>query len=325
VDGKVKKKSCWGCKSSQVIKWGKQNNKQRFKCKSCGLLFTRINNSVRENNQFIWFKKWVLHRQTLAYLSKESGYGLRTLKRYFHNYLSKAPSLPLYPKERLNLLIDGTYFSNDICLIVYRDNTIKFTQLYRFTGGEYFHEIKEDLDNLLKLNISIESITCDGHKAILKAIKLSCKEVILQRCIVHIERECKIWLTTNPKSQAGYELLFIVRKLSLIKTHYQSHEWIMELYNWHQRHKDYINEKSYSFDTKRYWFKHKMVRKAFIHIKNALPNMFQYLFNDRIPKSTNGLESFFGHLKSHLLLHRGLTKEHRKNFIKWYLYFKNCV
>ena len=258
-------------------------------------------------------------------MSKESGYGLRTLKRYFHSYLLKPPSLPIYPKERLNLLIDGTYFSNDICLIVYRDNTIKFTQLYRLTGGEYFNEIKEDLDNLLKLNISIESITCDGHRAILKAIKLSCKDVIIQRCIVHIERECRIWLTTKPKNQAGSELLYIVKKLSLIKEHYQSHQWIMDLYRWYEHHKDYINEKSYSFNTNRYWYKHKMVRKAFIHIKNALPNMFQFLFNDRIPRSTNGLESFFGHLKSHLLLHRGLTKEHRKNFIKWYLYFKNKI
>lgn len=220
-------------------------------------------------------------------------------------------------------MIDGTYFSNDICLIVYRVNTIKFTQLYRLTSGEYFNEIKEDLDNLFKLNIKIESITCDGHRAILKAIKLSCKDVILQRCLVHIERECSSWLTTKPKSLEGYELLLIVKKISLISNHNQSHEWIMEFYNWHEKHQNYVNEKTYKIGTKRYWYKHTNVRRAFVHIKNALPNIFQYLFNERFPKSTNGLESFFGHLKSHLLLHRGSTKEHRKNFIKWYLYFKN--
>ena len=121
VHGKIKKKTCCGCKSSDVIRWGKQNKKQRFKCKSCGLLFTRTNKVVKERNQFIWFKKWVLHRQTFDYLSSESGYSKRTLKTYFQNYLSKAPTLTLYPRERLNLLIDGTYFSNDICLIVYRD------------------------------------------------------------------------------------------------------------------------------------------------------------------------------------------------------------
>lgn len=51
--------------------------------------------------------------------------------------------------------------------------------------------------------------------------------------------------------------------------------------------------------------------------------MFHYLDNARVAKSTNGLESFFGHLKGHLAVHRGLSIKHRKNFIQWYLYFKN--
>lgn len=324
-DENSKKKSCWGCKSIDVIRWGKQNNKQRFKCKSCGLLFTYSNPGVKKSNQFIWFKKWVVHRQTLSYLSNESGYSVRTLKTFFHQYLKVAPELKFYPIEKLNLLVDGTYFSNDICLMVYRDNQIKFTQLYRLTDGEHFSEIKEDLENLLKLGVQIESITCDGHKSILKAIKSICSDVVLQRCVVHIKRECRMWLTTRPKSIEGLSLLKIINQLHKVKTHHQSQVWIKEIYDWHALHKNYIQQKSFSPETKRYWFTHKSVRRAFIHLKNALPNMFEYLFNERVPKSTNGLESFFGHLKSHLLLHRGLTKEHRKNFIKWYLYFKNCV
>ena len=265
----------------------------------------------------------MLHRQTISFLSKQSGYSVRALKNFFHHYLKNPSVLSFYPREKLNLLIDGTYFSNNICLIVYRDNEIKFTQLYRLTDGEYYSEIKEDLENLLQLGIQIESITCDGHRAILKAVKVVCREVILQRCLVHIQRECRVWLTTKPKSVPGLSLLLIVNQLNTVKSHHHSQLWMKDIYDWHTLHKDYIHEKSFSAETKRYWFKHKMVRRAFVHIKNALPNMFQFLFNNRVPKSTNGLESFFGHLKSHLLLHRGLTKEHRKNFIKWYLYFKN--
>lgn len=287
------------------------------------MLFNRQNKSVKKNNQFIWFEKWVLHRQTIPYLSRQSGYSTRTLKTLFHHYLMSPPVLSFYPSEKLNLLIDGTYFSNNICLIVYRDNEIKFTQLYRITDGEYYSEIKEDLENLLNIGIQIESITCDGHKSIVKAIKAVCAQVILQRCLVHIQRECRLWLTTHPKSGPGLSLLNIVYKLNTITTHHQSQQWMRDIYDWHIIHKDYIQQKSFSPNTKRYWFKHKMVRRAFVHIKNALPNMFEFLFNGKVPKSTNGLESFFGHLKSHLLLHRGLTKEHRKNFIKWYLYFKN--
>lgn len=265
----------------------------------------------------------MLHRQTIQQLSIESKYSVRTLKTLFHQYLSKPPTLSFYPSEYLYLLVDGTYFSNDICLIVYRDSQIKFTQLYRISDGEHYVEIKEDLENLLQLGVKIKSITCDGHKAILKAIKHSCKEVIVQRCLVHIQRECRLWLTAHPKTEEGLSLLQIVHQLHLIENQAQYQDWLKQLYNWYELHKEYVNEKSMSFLSKRFWYKHKMVRKAFIHIKNALPNMFNYLQDDKIPKSTNGLESFFGHLKNHVLLHRGLTKTHRKNFIKWYLYFRN--
>jgi hypothetical protein len=227
------------------------------------------------------------------------------------------------PSESVNLLIDGTYFANNLCLIIYRDNNIKFTQLYRLTDGEWYTEIKEDLDNLLQLGINIESITCDGHRAILKAIKKSCKQTIIQRCIVHIQRMCKIWLTMNPKSQSGIELLQITRDMHKINNRDQWGYWIVRLIAWHEQYQHYINEKSVNVNTGRYWFKHKMVRRAFIVIKKALPDMFHYIENPRIPKSTNGLESFFGHLKTHIRIHRGLSKEHRRNFIKWYLYFKN--
>src|SRR6185312_9427918 len=94
----------------------------------------------------------------------------------------------------------------DLCLVLYRDNTVKFTQLYRLTDGEWYDELKEDLENLLKLGVQIESITCDGHKALLKAIRKVCKQAVVQRCLVHIQRMCRIWLTASPQSRPGIEL-----------------------------------------------------------------------------------------------------------------------
>jgi hypothetical protein len=311
------------CKSTSVIRWGKRNNKQRYRCKACGLLFIRQHAGVKEKNKFVWFEDWVIGRQTLNQISNESGYTTRTLSRYFHAYLSKSTVFSVYPSERVNLLIDGTYFTNDLCLILYRDNTIKFTQLYRLTNGELYEELKEDLENLLKLGVQIESITCDGHRALLKAIRKVCKQVVVQRCLVHIQRMCRVWLTSSPQSQPGIELRRIISKLHLIKTTTDRDYWIVSLVNWFDQHQDFINEKSFNADSSRYWYKHKMVRRSFIVIKRALPDMFHYLDNQRIPKSTNGLESFFGHLKGNLNIHRGLSHNHRKEFILWYLYLKN--
>lgn len=256
-------------------------------------------------------------------LSKESDYSISTLKRLFYSYLKEPPVLSIYPSERVNLLIDGTYFNNDLCLILYRDSTVKFTQLYRFSDGEWFEELAEDLNNLLQLGVQIESITCDGHKALLKAIKYSCPEVTVQRCLIHIQRMCRIWLSSNPKSPAGKDLRKIISIVHLIQSPIDRDYWIISLVKWYDQYKEYINEKSINPITGRYWYTHKLVRRSFMVIKKALPDMFHYLYNSRIPKSTNGLESFFGHLKGHVNIHRGLSSKNRKQFIRWYLYFKN--
>ena len=323
MDEIIKKMRCWACGSLDWVQWGKQQNKQRFKCKDCGILFTSKNSSVLISNKFIWFEKWVIGRRTIEQLVKESGYSEKTLRRLFANYLSKPPQLSFYPSEKVNLLIDGTYFANGVCLVLYRDVTIKFTQLYRFTDGEHYSEIKEDLENLLTLGVQIDSITSDGHKSILKAVKKAAPKAILQRCLVHIQRDCRIWLTKYPKSFAGYDLKQITSEIHLITTRDELNLWLLKLNNWHKEHEHYINEKSYNLETGRYWYTHKMVRRSFMTIKRALPNMFHYLDNPKIPKTTNSIESFFGHMKGHLNIHRGLSYVHRKQYLMWYLYFKN--
>ena len=320
---KTRKTRCWGCHSLEVIRWGFQRGKQRFRCKNCGLLFTRNKPEQSKKNRLVWFRDWIVGKQTFGQISEESGYSTRSLKRYFYDYLLDSPTWKISRSEKLNLLIDGTYFANKVCLVLYRGDNVKATVFYRLTDGEWLDEIVEDLQNLLDIGISIESVTCDGLSNIIKAVKKVSPQTVIQRYLAHIQRETLIWLSVNPKSSAGLELRNIIRKMHLIKDRTDWGYWIVELNQWYQTYKDFVNHKTIKQDTNRYWFTHKSVRKAFIHIKRALPYMFCYLDNPRIPKTTNGLESFFGHLKQNISIHRGLSKEHYKNYIKWYLFFKS--
>jgi len=97
--------------------------------------------------------------------------------------------------------------------------------------------------------------------------------------------------------------------------------WMNELNIWYIKYHDYLSEKTINEQTGRYWYTHKLIRRSYFTIKRALPNMFQYIKNPQIPKTTNGIEGYFSHLKNHLDLHRGLTLKNRINFIKWYVYF----
>lgn len=222
----------------------------------------------------------------------------------------------------MNLRMDATYFSS-FCLLAYQDNLDGYTQLIRFSNGEHYVEIKEDLDNLIKLGVHLESITSDGHKSILKAIRKSMPDVTVQRCLVHIQRMCLLWLTRYPRHEAGQELRQLVLLLLKIKTENDKLFWTRAIKTWHKKHKEYINEKTFKPETSRYWYTHKLLRRSYQTIKRALPNMFHYIQNPQIPSTTNGIEGYFSHLKNHLDLHRGLTPKNRINFIKWYVYFSN--
>jgi len=264
----------------------------------------------------------VLERQTFYTLCRDSKLSKDTLQRTFYYFLEQAPRIKIIKRDNIHLRYDATYFKK-FCLLCYQDNEDGYTQLIRFSNGEHYEEIKEDLDNLIKLGIQIESITTDGHKSILKAIRKSIPHVKVQRCLVHIQRMCLLWLTRYPKYIAGQELRQLVLLILKIKTNNDRLFWTRQLYKWHERHKEYIDEKTYNTETGRYWYTHRLQRRSFFSIKRALPNMFHYLSNDKIPKTTNGIEGFFSHLKNHLDLHRGLTTKNRVNFIKWYIYFSN--
>jgi len=251
------------------------------------------------------------------------GISKRSLQRKFSTYLLSAPKFAIKQNEETYLVIDGTYFPGDLCLVLYYDTHIRYTQLYRFTDKERFVQIKEDLLNLVKIGISIRSVTCDGHRAILKAISAALPDVIIQRCLVHIHRESNIWLRKKPVNQRSIELKKIVNLIFLIKTNNDKMAWIRMFEEWFERHKNHINEKKINHETGRWWYRHKNLRRTAIMIKKAISSMFHFLDNPSIPKSTNNLESFFGHLKDTLSIHRGLSRLNRKAFILWYLHYKN--
>ena len=264
----------------------------------------------------------MIERQTYKTLSRDSKLSVKTLQRIFYRLLEQAPEVKILKRDNLHLRIDATYFSS-FCVVCYQSHDDGYTQLIRFTDGEHYTEIKEDLENLTRLGLKIESITTDGHKSLLKAIKKTLPGVFAQRCLVHLQRMSLLWLTRYPRHIAGIELRQLVLQLLKIKTTNDQLYWCKELADWYERHKTYLNEKTIHTETGRYWYTHKLLRRSYFTIKRALPNMFHFLISPKIPATTNGIEGFFSHLKNHLDLHRGLTRSHRINFIKWYIYLSN--
>ena len=84
---------------------------------------------------------------------RDSGISQSALQNLFKDYLQSAPKVEIKSKSNVHLLIDGTYFSNGLCSILYYDHDIRYVQLYRHTDKEKLREIKKDLVNLKKLGV----------------------------------------------------------------------------------------------------------------------------------------------------------------------------
>lgn len=252
----------------------------------------------------------------------ECGKSMSTLQRLIKNFLNKPPSLPIKLNDKCHLIIDGSYFKPDFCLLNYFDNDLKYLQCCSITTHENLTAFVDDLIYLKESGLKILSITSDGHRALLKAVKIVFPGIIHQRCVIHIQRMALIYLTRNPKLKAGIELRIIVLHLHEVSTHREKEIWIIHFQNWYKRYHKFLLEKSVNPITGRSWYQHKMLRRVRSLIQNALPNMFHYLDDPDIPKSSNGLESRFSYMKNDLRIHRGLSEENRKNFLLWYVYFK---
>ena len=264
-----------------------------------------------------------MDRRVYRTLESEMGMSARSISRLFKQYLCQAPPIPVKSTRQVHLLIDGTYLPNKLCLILYYDHDIRYVQLYRSSSTEKFRDICQDLKVLKDIGVQVYSVTCDGHKAILKAVTKVYPNAYIQRCIVHVKRQCGVYLNKKPKLEASKALLSIINRLTIIKTPEQCSFWLLDLHNWYEYYKSILLEESYNPLTSEYWYTHKDLYQAYMHLYNALPYLFTYLNDPQIPNTTNRLESFFKHLKEKLLLHSGLRLEAKRNFIKWYLHFKN--
>lgn len=318
-----RRQRCPKCGSLSIIRWGQRAGHQRYKCRDCGASFVKHKAGVRQSNRLVWFRKWVLGKQTIEDIAQESGYSSRQLHRWFDEYLDTFPSWTIKTSTPIYLLIDGTYYSDNHCLIVYRAENLKRTIFYRFTTHEDDDEIASDLLNIRDLGYVVVGITTDGGDNIIRAVQYVFPNVPRQRCVVHVQRECLTSITQHPRSAEAKLFRNLVQQLSIVDTNNDKLWWLSQYNRWTEDNLEYVFQKGVVSYSKQEYYVHNDLRKAYIHLKRALPNLFTYIDHPGVPKTTNALEAFFGHIKDQIRLHRGLAETRIDNFIKWFLFFND--
>lgn len=243
--------------------------------------------------------------------------GQSTARRVIQYWLDQSP-----PPNEVDLLtikhliLDGTFLHRPrgICVAMNAENHTLVDAAYNIREGG--KELLSFYEHLAKNGLILESATTDGNTQQIKYLREIWPEIILQRCIVHVQRQGLSWCRRNPKRIEAKELRELFLKLTEIQTKEESLRFVKGVNAWERRFGLGIIT-----STNRGRVFSDIIRARSMLLK-ALPNLFHYLDNSKIPRSTNALEGYFSRLKEHYRLHRGLSRTNKQKYFLWYFFLK---
>ena len=122
------------------------------------------------------------------------------------------------------LKIDGTYWKKWGCVLAYKaDGEIIY---WDCVEKETYLNYIRNLATIHQLGYRILGVVSDKHSSLVSAVNTLLPNIPHQYCLVHIQRRCESLLTRNPKTQAGQDLLGLVKYLNSLPTHYYKNIWI---------------------------------------------------------------------------------------------------
>jgi transposase-like protein len=246
-----------------------------------------------------------------------SGYGRTKMGEIIRFWLDRAPREKIDLSRSKYVLYDGTYFHKNGCFISLMDSQSQQTISHVYAQKEGFTGSYKWFRGLREAGLYPLYMTMDGERQVMKAIREVWPDVKIQRCLYHIQREGLRWLRTYPKTQAGRELRIILKSLCRVDSVGSKERFLMEFRRWLERYWGYVRSLPWEEVAG------KDLKRTMGLITNAIPNMFYFLEDPCIQKTTNQMESFYSRLKADYRRHRGLTEKHKISYLAWYAYFHN--
>lgn len=238
------------------------------------------------------------------------------MKRVIDYWLKIPPEIKQDYLSVKHIICDGTLLKRNVGIYSVMDASNK--QILKGSYG-----VKEGVKDLLPFYTSLAglglnpiSATVDGNPQQIKYLREVWPSIIIQRCIVHVQRQGLSWCRRTPKRTEAKHLRELFIGICDIFSTQEAQRFTLDFKKWENRYGSMIQH-----STNRGKVFSDIIRARSMLTK-ALPDLFHYLDNPNIPRSTNALEGYFSRLKEHYRLHRGLSKSKRKNYFNWYFYFK---
>jgi hypothetical protein len=309
---KCNKKRCLVCKKPMHIHGKTKKGSLRFFCPVCKISSTRKRPDVSHRKAINIIKYWIIKHYTLEQLEDKFYLSKNRLQEIISTTLRsmkfKKPIVFLNINEPL--ILDAKWIENKKVLVCIAHNG-KQIIYFDFFEREHFETWKSFLWNLRDTPLCCVS---DGQKGLKKAIEERFNMIKHQRCIFHVIKYAKQKLTSYPKDIPNIQLLTIVKNISKIHTEEEMRNWIKTFDSWILKHKEFLNERNYRNE-----YLHKKTRSVKSLLVSAIPNMFYYLKDERIPRTTNSVEGGVnGPLSFVISRHRGMSLDVKIQALRFY-------
>lgn len=301
-------------------RWGRHpSGKQRWRCRYCETSTIRSRKDNRQKKRLSLFVAWLTSKLTLNELAQQQNVTVRTVERWFTPFWMCAPQPDIRTGVRV-LVLDGTsVMKRKRMLLIAADGDHARPVSWMDCVRECYDSWVVFLKDLSWRGVTPEYVVCDAQRGLLKAIGEVWPQVKIQRCLIHVVRQACIWLTQNPQTRAGRELLVLVKDIPHIQTKRQKRRWVRKFRRWCKRHDTFLKERSYG-PTGKWWYTHRLLRGTRSLLKNALPDLFRFVTDPSIPKTSNHVEGGLNaRIKELFRCHRGCSLQRKLILAAWYL------
>lgn len=278
------------------------------------------------------FIAWLLGNDT----QHDAGSSARTFRRTHAWCWNVDPHVPVTGEIYDEVQVDGTYLSGGWCLLLAIDGATGTVIAWQWCDTEKTAAWVALLERIPAPRV----VVTDGGSGLASALKQIWPHTLVQRCLVHVQRNVRTYLTTRPRTDAGKALRAISLALTRIRTREQAAAWEVRLHEWHQVYADLINAKTHLRDARlrpswaransTWWWTHDRLRHAYRLLERLTRQgvLFTYLREDLdgldISSTTNRIEGAANAgIKDLLRRHRGMTSDHQRRAAEWYCHLRS--
>jgi hypothetical protein len=266
---------------------------------------------VKRRQQLHRFVSWLVGKHSQAEIDgTATGRSFRRDTAWCWNL---SPRLPTSQAVHHAVLVDGIWIGTWCLLIALSDtgHVLAWQWAARETIAAW-----EALLNQLPAPAVIVS---DGGSGLPTALTHAWPETKHQRCLFHLQMNVSRHLTRNPRTAAGRALRKLVMTLSEVDDEDKAIAWQLQLEQWWQAFGHLTRERTL-LKNGQFGYTHDRLRRAWqlvrlIVRKNLLFTHISY----GNPRTTSALEGLNAQIRDLLRRHRGMSEEHRRRAVEWFL------